>query len=225
MNAAIPSSPDRFLPPFRCWLMLALVLLLLGGCGKQVRLSPVAPGQTVLAFGDSVTHGTGAGPGEDWPSLLAPATGWNVVNAGVPGDTALAGKSRLPSLLARHRPALVLIEMGGNDFLRRRPQSQVKEDIRDLIRMTRQAGAQAVLVAVPEPSLLGVIAGLPDDAPIYKELGEEEHVPVIDEVFADVLSDPALRADNIHPNAEGYRRMAVGIHDRLQSLGLIAGNP
>ena len=225
MNDAIPSSPDRFLPTFRCWLMLAMVLLLLSGCGEEDRLTPVAPGQTVLAFGDSVTHGTGAGPGEDWPSLLAPATGWNIVNAGVPGDTALAGKSRLPSLLARHRPALVLIEMGGNDFLRRRPQSQVKEDIRGLIRMTRQAGAQAVLVAVPEPSLLGVIAGRPGDAPIYAELGEEEHVPVIDEVFADVLSDPALRADNIHPNAAGYRRMAVGIHDRLQALGLISCSP
>ena len=79
---------------------------LLAACGKSVKLAAIAPGKTVLAFGDSVTFGTGAAPGEDWPSLIAARTGWRVINAGVPGDTAEAGKNRLPALLAEHRPEI-----------------------------------------------------------------------------------------------------------------------
>lgn len=203
------------------FLLFSLILIILTACGKESRLSAIPPGQTVLAFGDSVTFGTGARPGEDWPSQLAPATGWRMINAGIPGDTALAGKSRLPDLLARHHPALVIIEMGGNDFLRRRPQRDVKEDLRSLIRAARQVGSQVALIAVPELSLLAVIAGKPDDAPIYAELGEEEGVPVITDVLSDVLSEPDLRSDNIHPNAAGYRKMAVGIHTRMTEIGLI----
>ncbi len=202
-----------FLPTF--------LLIILSSCGQPARLSAIPPGQTVLAFGDSVTHGTGAQAGQDWPGLLAPATGWRMINAGIPGDTALAGKSRFPDLLARHHPALVIIEMGGNDFLRRRPQRDVKEDLRYLIRTARQAGSQVVLIAVPELSLLAVIAGKSDDAPIYAELGEEENVPVITDVLSDVLSAPELRSDNIHPNAAGYRKMAVGLFERMKDIGLI----
>jgi acyl-CoA thioesterase I len=202
-----------FLPTF--------LLIILSSCGQPARQAAIPPGQTVLAFGDSVTHGTGAQVGEDWPSLLAPATGWHMINAGLPGDTTLSGKSRFPDLLARHHPALVIIEMGGNDFLRRRPQRDVKEDLRYLIRTARQAGSRVVLIAVPELSLLAVIAGKPDDAPIYTELGEEEGVPVITDVLSDVLSEPELRSDNIHPNAAGYRKMAVGLFERMKDIGLI----
>lgn len=200
---------------------LALALILLMSCGQPPRQAAIPPGQTVLAFGDSVTHGTGARPGEDWPSLLAPATGWRIINAGIPGDTTLGGKARLPKLLAQYRPALVIIEMGGNDFLRRRPQREVKEDLRSLIRTARQAGAQVALIAVPELSLLAIVAGKPDDAPIYTELGEEEGVPVMTDVLSDILGQPELCADTIHPNAAGYRKMAVGLFDSMKAIGLI----
>jgi acyl-CoA thioesterase-1 len=109
-----------------------------------------------------------------------------------------------PDLLEQHQPALVIIEIGGNDFLRRRPQPAVKEDVRHLLRTVRQSGAQVVLVAVPEVSLLNFVMGK-GDAPLYQELAEEEAVPLIDRVFAEILSQPELRADQIHPNAEGYR--------------------
>lgn len=193
---------------------------LLAGCGKQRKLPAIAPGSSVLAFGDSVTHGTGAGHGEDWPTLLAQRSGWQIANAGIPGDTAAAARHRLAAALDEHRPALVIVELGGNDFLRRRPAKEVKEDLRQIVRTARASGAQVVLVAVPELSLLGVVARRPSDSPIYRELGEEEAVPVIEEVFADVLARPELCADQIHPNAAGYREMAAGIHDALRQLGL-----
>lgn len=204
----------------RALLASIAALILTGACGRSVRLSAVEPGARVLAFGDSVTFGTGAAPGEDWPSLLAAKTGWQVINAGLPGDTARAGRDRLPALLDEHRPALLIIEIGGNDFLRRSPARDVKEDIRAMIRSARRASVPAVLLAVPEPSLFGIVAGKPGDSPIYEELAEEEAIPLVGEVFSDVLGRKELRADNIHPNAAGYREMAAGIHARLRKLGL-----
>lgn len=204
----------------RHFIAALLAAIALVGCGEQAKLTAIPRGAAVLAFGDSVTYGTGAGAGEDWPSRLAEATGWNVINAGVPGDTALAGKSRVGDLLETHRPDAVIVEIGGNDFLRRRAQSAVKEDLREILRQVKHSGARPILVAVPELSLLGVIAGRPDDAPIYAELAEEEGVPLIERVFADVLSQPELCADKIHPNAAGYAWMAAEIHKALQQIGL-----
>lgn len=202
----------------RSFLLLSLALL---ACGRGQKLAPLAAGSTVLAFGDSVTFGTGAGPGEDWPSLLAAATGWRIVNAGVPGDTAQNGRERIGGLLAEHRPALVIVEIGGNDFLQRRAPSVVKEDIRAIVRRAKDAGAQVVLVAVPELSLLSALTRRPDDAPLYAELAKEEGVPLVANVFAEILGKPELCADRIHPNAAGYRRMAEGIAGALRGFGLL----
>lgn len=206
--------------PRRRRLLLAAAGALLAACAKAPKLSRLAAGSTVLAFGDSVTSGTGAAPGEDWPSRLAAATGWRVVNAGVPGDTAEAAGERLDPLLAAESPALVIVELGGNDFLRRRPSTAVKEDLRRIVRRATAGGARVVLVAVPELSLLGALTRRPSDAPIYRELADEEGIPVIESVFSDILGQPELCADPIHPNAEGYRRMAEGLLAGLRRIGL-----
>lgn len=203
----------------RTFLASLLAVPLFVACGRGKKPEPLRPGSVVVAFGDSVTHGTGAAPGEDWPSRLAALTGWQIRNAGVPGDTAQAARQRLPEVLAGERPALVIIELGGNDFLRRRPQAAVKEDLRQLIRAAAASGARVALVAVPELSLLGAVSGRPSDAPIYRDLGKEEKVPVIADVFAGILARPEWCADRIHPNAEGYRQMAAGIQRELLKLG------
>ena len=204
----------------RTFLSLFAVALLLNTCGKSKKLPFIPAGKAVLAFGDSVTFGTGATPGEDWPTLLARQTGWLIENAGIPGDTAEAGKRRFASLLELHKPTLVIIEIGGNDFLRRRLPKAVKEDVRRLIRAAKSTGAQVVLVAVPEFSLLGAVTRKPSDSPIYRELGDEEKVPVVSDVFSDILGRAELCADQIHPNAQGYLQMASGIHAYLKKLGL-----
>lgn len=195
------------------------VATLLDACGKKPRLAVLPTGSVVLAFGDSVTFGTGAASGEDWPTLLAARTGWQVVNAGVPGDTAEVAGARLGALLAEHRPQLVFLELGGNDLLRGRSGEAIKADLRRLIREIRASGAQVVLVAVPAMSLQALV-GHPADAPLYAALAEEERIPLVADVFAKVLGHAEWRSDAIHPNAEGYRQMAAGIHARLQQLGL-----
>lgn len=208
--------------PFLLSLAALPLYLKLGACSPTPALSPLPAGSRVLALGDSVTYGTGAGPGEDWPSLLATRTGWQIENAGIPGDTAAQARERLPELLQRHAPELVLVELGGNDFLRRRPAAQVKEDLRHILETIRQHGAQAVLIGVPELSLLSVVARRPDDAPLYQELAEEEKLPLIAGVFSSILAQPSLVADPIHPNAAGYQVFAQGVETELRKLGLLA---
>lgn len=197
---------------------MSLTALGLPACSRGPTGQPIPAGATVLALGDSITHGTGAGAGQDWPAHLAALTGWRIVNAGIPGDTAERARDRLGPLLAEHSPALVIVELGGNDFLRRRSPAAVKEDLRAMLRESREAGAQVVLMAVPAPSMLGALASNHSDAPLYAELAEEEGVPLVPDLISDVLSDADLRADAIHPNAAGYRVMAEALHQRLGAL-------
>ena len=204
----------------RDFILFGISGMALAACGKRQKFSALPAGSRVLAFGDSVTYGTGASPGEDWPTLLGELTGWQIINAGVPGDTAEAGKSRIGPLLDEYKPALVIIEIGGNDFLRRRQESAVKQDLKTLINAARKAGAQVVLIGVPTLSVMAVVAGKAADASLYEELGKEEKIPVISDVFSDVLSRPELCSDKIHPNAAGYQRMAAGIHSALKKLEL-----
>ena len=207
--------------PRRTFLAVCASAALLTACGRRKKLPPIQAGQVVLAFGDSVTYGTGAKHGEeDWPTLIASATGWQVINAGIPGDTAEAGRNRIGPLLDEHKPALVIIEIGGNDFLRRRAATAVKEDLRALIKAARQAGAQVALVGVPELSIISLVAGKASDAAIYAELAKEENILLIADVFSDVLSKPELCADKIHPNAAGYKAMAAGMVQQLRESGL-----
>ena len=215
MDISVSMKRRRFL--------LLFPAMAVAGCGKKQRLPAIPAGSSVLAFGDSVTFGTGAAPGEDWPTLLASMTGWNIRNAGLPGDTAAAGIARLDSLLAEQAPTLVIITIGGNDFLRRRPANEVKEDIRQMIRSSRSVGAQVVLVGVPELSLLAVVAGKPADSAVYAQLARDEGVLLIPDVFSNVLGQPDLCADRIHPNAQGYRQMANGILAGLRASGLAPG--
>lgn len=213
-------SPLRCVAIARLRLLL-LAVVILAGCGNPAQLATLPAGSAVLAFGNSITYGSGAGPGDDYPGHLAAISGWQVHNAGIPGETAEEARGRIGTLLAQTRPALVIVESGGNDFLRRRPEALVKEDLRAIVASIRAAGAQVVLVAVPKFSLLGAATGRLPDSPIYAELTGEEKLPLVEGVLAAVLSDPALKADPIHPNASGYHKLAEGVAEQLTRVGLL----
>lgn len=202
-------------------LLIALALLLVGcGGAGPGDLEPLPRSATVLAFGDSVTSGTGAAEQAAYPSHLEARTGWTVINAGVPGARADSAGKRLRTRLEEHGPDLVLLWLGGNDFLRRREPAAVKEDLRALVRQVRASGAQPLLLGVPAASVLRAATGRLRDHSIYRELAREEDVPLIEGVLSEVLSRPELRADAIHPNARGYRRIASEIALALDDLGL-----
>jgi acyl-CoA hydrolase len=199
-----------------------VALLLLGACGREPTHPSLPPGTVVLAIGDSVTFGTGAASGEDYPTQLASITGWAILNHGIPGDTSAGLKARVDAALSETKPALVIVEIGGNDFLRRLPEGETKENVRAILKRIKQTGIPVVLVATPKFSPLGVAFGLLPDSPIYAELAEEEQVPLVPAIFARVLADPKLKSDHIHPNAAGYRKLAEGIAAELVNFGFVA---
>jgi len=202
---------------FACLILCGL--LLQAGCGAEPQQLALPAGARVLVLGDSLAYGTGADEGEDYPTLLARKTGWEVINAGVPGDTSAGGLKRLPALLDEHAPQLLLLELGGNDFLRRVPRETTAGNLRGMLREASRRNIPVVLIATPQPNLLGAAVGSLSDDPVYREIAEDSGTPLIDEVLAGVLSDDALKSDPIHPNAAGYRRVAEGIHQALQKQG------
>ncbi len=200
---------------------LISVALLSSACSRAPKHSPLPTGSIVLAIGDSVTFGTGAAPGEDYPTQLASLTGWAIQNHGIPGDTSAGVKARIEESLAETKPALVILEIGGNDFLRRQPESETKENIRAIVKLIKQSGIPVVLVATPKFSPLGAAVGMLPDSPIYAELAENEKVPLVPSIFAKVLADSNLKSDPIHPNAAGYRNLAAGIAAELVNFGFL----
>jgi lysophospholipase L1-like esterase len=192
------------------------------GRGETPRGTAVPPGATVLALGDSLTAGTGATAETAFPARLAAATGWNLVNAGVPGHTAAQALERLPALLAEHRPALVIVSIGGNDLLRRMDEGALREQLRRILVLVREAGAQGVLVAVPRPTVAARLTGSLADHPLYAEVAKEAGVPLHAEGWSRVLGDAALRSDEIHANAAGHEVFSRGLVKALREAGLLA---
>lgn len=202
-----------------------LALAVLVGCGKKASITAgtaVPAGATVLALGDSLTFGTGATPATAYPTVLARLSGWNVVNAGIPGHTSAQALERLPGLLADHQPALVIVSIGGNDLLRRQDETALRDNLRRTLAAVREAGAQALLVAVPRPTLAARVTGSLDDHPLYAEIASEAAVPLHAEGWSAVLAEDRLKSDAIHANAAGYEAFAQGLLATLQASGLLS---
>lgn len=196
---------------------LLAAALTAAGCGRKPPSgAPLPRDSVVLALGDSITHGTGADAAAAYPAQLAALTGWRVVNGGVPGDTAAQALERLPALLAEHQPALVIVSLGGNDFLRRIAAADTEAALRQVVTLAREAGARVLLVAVPQPSIGAALGTGLSDHPLYERLADELALPLHAGGWSRVLGDASLKSDQIHANAEGYRVFAEGLAATLR---------
>ncbi len=195
-------------PPF-------LFLLLLACSGDKVSLSQLQPGTTVLAFGDSLTAGFGASAQQSYPSVLGNLAVLDVINAGISGELSADGLNRLPALLDRHNPPLVILCHGGNDLLRSTGIVAAKANILSMIELIRSRGSEVLLLGVPQPGIFM------STAEFYHEIAEETGVAFIPDLMADVLSDVALKSDPAHPNGLGYQLIATEIHDYLIDAGAL----
>ncbi len=202
----------------RSFLALFFVLTAVA-CGGAKKETAIPTGSRVLALGDSLTAPHGIKPGEDWPTLLGQKTGWVVTNAGVSGNTSAQALERLPALLDEHQPQLVLVTLGGNDMLRKLSQGETTANLGRILDLAKAGGARTVLLATPKPSIAGAVFNSLSPADFYAEVAKDKKVPLIADALPEVLSDTALKSDQLHPNAAGHALLSEKILAELKKIG------
>lgn len=196
---------------------LLLLAIGLGACSdSKPQLPLLSADAVILAFGDSLTFGTGANSEHSYPAELARLTGLTVINAGIPGEVTAQGVRRLPALLDRYKPQLLLLCHGGNDLLRKIGTAMTRDNIEKMISAADQRNIPTLLIGVPQPALMFLEA-----APIYNEIAEQHGLVYEGEILPEVEADNKLKSDRIHPNAAGYRRMADAISQLLRQSGAL----
>lgn len=195
-----------------CHLLLRLVvilsLLLLQAC-SGASIGELPPNARLLAFGDSLTFGVGAAKGQDYPSQLAAISGFEVINAGISGETTTGGLKRLNGLLDTHLPQVLILLEGGNDFLRNHSEAKTKANLASMIEMAQAKQIPVLLVAVPQKSLFV------SPSPIYAELAEQYQLVLVEDTLSDLLKSPSMKSDAIHLNEQGYLALANAVYESL----------
>jgi len=201
------------------WVSGALALLL---C-VQVMCAQGALAGTVLVVGDSISAAFGLDTRQGWVALLEQRldeAGFeqSVVNASISGDTSAGGLARLPTLLAQHRPQLVIIELGGNDGLRGQPPAQLQQNLAAMIDRSRAAGAQVLLLGMQLPPNYGQ-RYTRAFAEVYAKLAEDKQVPLVP-FFLQGVGGVAgmIQADGIHPTVAAQPRLLDNVWPLLQPL-------
>ncbi len=194
---------------------LFVVVLVYGCSEKQPAIQPLSVDAVILAFGDSLTAGTGTSKENSYPAVLEKLINRVVINAGVPGELSREGFRRLPGLLDKYQPALVIISHGGNDLIRKLGTEKLAQNISAMIRAARERSISVILIGIPRPGIF-----LSSDK-LYNEIALDYNIPVENEIMANILSDTSLKSDAIHPNNKGYRLMADSIFMLMKQTGAI----
>lgn len=201
---------------YHCLLIFIGFFWVLSACQKENKplLHPLPPSAVILAFGDSLTYGTGSG-GEGYPARLERIIHFKVINAGIPGDETQNGLARIMGELEKYHPQLVILCLGGNDQLRKRPAGAIKENLRKIIQMIQSSGAQVVLLATPNADFS---LSVPD---YYAELGAEFNIPVDAETLPRLFKNQDYKSDYIHFNSAGYQAFAEAMANFLRAQGAL----
>ena len=199
----------------RAWRITAMVTLLLWAQG--------AAAGTLLVLGDSISAAFGLDTRQGWVSLLeqrlaAEGFDYQVVNASVSGDTSAGGLARLPTLLAEHRPQLVIVELGGNDGLRGQPPAQLQQNLAAIIQSARASGARVLLLGMQLPPNYGARYNALFSQ-VYADVAGAAQVPLLGFFLEGVGGVPALmQGDGIHPNAAAQPRLLDNLWPQLKPL-------
>ena len=160
----------------------------------------------------NITAGYGAQSGEDYPSRLSSITGLNIINAGVSGDTTESALARVDTAIVARDPRIVLVGLGGNDYLQGVAITTTEANLRTIIHKSQSAGEMIVLLGYRFPSLNA------DYEKMYKQIAGDEHCLFIPNLLRGIESNPALKSDEIHPNARGYQLIAERVAGPLKKL-------
>lgn len=185
--------------------------------------APALAARTVLVFGDSLSSAYGLSTGEGWVRLLGErikgaGLDWRVVNASVSGETTAGGLRRLPEDLKRHKPAVVVIALGGNDALRGQPVAGIRANLEQMIRLARQARAEPVLVGLMIPPNYGIeyAAEFRDLYPKLAAKHRAARVPFLLEGIAD--RPDMFQADQLHPTAAAQPRILDNVWKAVEPV-------
>ena len=186
-----------------------MLICLLCGCLKQEVANISAKGNKIICFGDSITFGYGAGPGEDYPTALATMVSLPVINAGVSGDTTFEAMKRLDSDVLKKGPRLVIVEFCGNDFLKKVPLEETVKNLDEMITRIQESGAMVALVDIS--------AGMffKDYRRAFKKLARQKKAIFIPAVLSKVITNPSMKSDFLHPNQRGYKIVASRIYKAI----------
>lgn len=193
--------------------IVIFISVFISACSEDAKLQALNADATILAFGDSLTYGTGTSRDKAYPAVLATLINRKVINAGIHGEISEKGLARLPALIKQHKPSLIIICHGANDILRKLNIDQTKSNLQKMIDLAKQNNSQVVLITVPEFNLFL------NTSPIYLELAEENKLPVTNDILAEVLANNAYKSDHVHPNALGYQLLAAEIASLLKQSG------
>ncbi len=195
---------------------VALAVILAVYLGYR-QLSPPPPvknarpaGENIICFGDSLTYGTGASQGMDYPSQLSRRIGRPVINAGIPGDTTDTALARLERDVLDRSPRIVLITLGGNDLKNRQDRDRAFRNLK------------AIITAIQGRGALVIVGGL--DVPVwgrgfqeqYRKVCEETGAVLVPDILKGLLGNPGKMSDAIHPNDAGYGIMAGYFYEAIK---------
>ena len=182
---------------------------------QQQTLPKLTEDAVILAFGDSLTYGTGAAAGQSYPEVLEKLIGRTVINAGIPGEITALGLARLPGILDRYRPSFLILCHGANDLVQNFSELEAADNIRGMINFAGERGIKVVLIGMPYP---GIFTAQP---PLYAKIAGEFSIPFARTVLSEILSDISMKSDSIHPNTRGYRKLAEAVASLLLACGAV----
>ncbi|MDD5565724.1 MAG: arylesterase [Candidatus Omnitrophica bacterium] len=187
-----------------------LAVILSSGCAKREIANIGSKGKNIICFGDSITAGYGVSPGQDYPAQLAKLLGRPVINAGNSGETSRDALQRLGPDVLEKDPFLVIIEFGGNDFLKKIPVSDTAIYVQEMVEKIQARGAMVAIADVSSTMVMG------ECCKELSRLSKKYQVIFIPRLMAGILTTPSLKSDFIHPNAEGYKLIAERVYKYLK---------
>ena len=170
----------------------------------------LAAGQRIVAFGDSLTYGTGASSGQDYPSQLSKMISRPVINAGVPGDTTATALRRLEKDVLAYSPDLVLITLGGNDLKNGIAREAAFDNLKMVVNLIHNQGARVIIGGLSIPFRDRGFGKA------FRDLADETGVFLIPNILEGIMGNRQLMSDPIHPNDAGYKIMAERFHEAMQ---------
>ena len=190
------------------WFMVVafIAFTALAGCARKEIKNMDSKGRNIICFGDSITFGYGAEPGEDYPTELAKMTRFPIINSGIDGDTTIEALKRVDSDVLDREPLLVIIEFGGNDFLRTIPREVSISNIRYMVDSVQAKGAMVAIVDISAGFFLK------EYRQALSSLAQEKGALFIPAILSGVITNPNLKSDFIHPNREGYKVIAQRVY-------------